>query len=184
MTVARKMTGNVSGRIPPPLLCRAVKVPAPVLAPVLAKVLASMRSCISGAVSVEFALVAPVLGLMVMAAADFGTVMYEKQRISNAARAGAQYAALNTTNAQNDAGIQAAVANSAQRDADEFTITTNYYCQCFDGSDSGCNDTCEGNDTPEVYIDVTVEYELETIFTYPGLSNPMGLSAQSIFRLR
>lgn len=136
-----------------------------------------------GAVAVEFALVAPVLIILLLIAVDFGAGMYEQQRIVGAARAGAQFAVFSTANAQDETLIQAAVANAAQKDASELDITSVYFCQCQSGASVDCTGTCDG-DAPEVYVRITVEYEHETLLDYPGLGNPMTLTAESEYRLR
>ncbi len=136
-----------------------------------------------GAVGVEFALVAPVLIIMLLIAVDFGAGMYEQQRIIGAARAGAQFAVLSTANAQDETLIQTAVANASQKDASELDITSEFFCQCQSGTGVSCTGTCDG-DAPEVYVRVTVQYQHETLLSYPGLDNPMTLTAESEFRLR
>ncbi len=52
----------------------------------------------SGAAAVEFALIAPVLGGLLLPMVDFGMGAYEKMRVENAAEAGAQYALANPSN--------------------------------------------------------------------------------------
>jgi Flp pilus assembly protein TadG len=137
----------------------------------------------AGAVSVEFALIAPVLITLILIAADFGVGMYEQQVIANAARAGAQYAALSTANAQDEGEIQTAVANAAQKDAADLETTSRVFCQCQDGTSVTCTETCDG-DPPEVYVRITVSFQHETLLSYPSLDNPMTLTGESEFRLR
>ena len=60
----------------------------------LLRVLADRR----GVSAVEFALIAPIFGLMLAAAADFGGVLYVKFGLENSVSAAANYALLNAPN--------------------------------------------------------------------------------------
>ncbi|WP_137127794.1 TadE family protein [Roseomonas sp. HF4] len=66
---------------------------------------ARRRRSQSGAVAVEFALVSPVLIVILLATADIGNAIQQMIRLEVAARAGAQIAMTNPTNS---AGIQTA----------------------------------------------------------------------------
>lgn len=140
-----------------------------------------VRRRTDGAVSVEFALIAPVLLILILIAVDFGVGMYEQQVIANAARAGAQLAVFSTVNSQE--GIRTAVANAAQKDAADLDTSSEIFCQCPGGAGVSCTATCDG-DAPEVYVRVTVKFKHETLLPYPTLDNPLTLTATSEFRLR
>jgi Flp pilus assembly pilin Flp len=72
----------------------------------------------SGASAVEFALIAPVLGVLLAGAIDFGGVVFVQLRVENAVSAGANYALVNAakitskTSESLAANISAIVANS------------------------------------------------------------------------
>src|SRR5579859_880174 len=54
-----------------------------------------LRDCSNGFATIEFALfAAPVLGLLMIGVIDIGTLLWDQMRVAAAARAGAQYAAM------------------------------------------------------------------------------------------
>jgi Flp pilus assembly protein TadG len=57
-----------------------------------------------GVSAVEFALIAPIFGLMLAAAADFGGVLYVKFGLENSVSAAANYALLNASNVSSSNG--------------------------------------------------------------------------------
>lgn len=84
-----------------------------------------------GSAAVEFAIIAPILGLMLAGVADFGGVIFVKFRMENAVSAGANYAIVNaskvtSTNASALASkISAVVANSGSASSGTNTVVIN-----------------------------------------------------------
>src|SRR5262245_30473044 len=66
-----------------------------------------------GGALVELALVVPVLFGLAIGVADFARVFSTSIALTNAARAGAQYAAVNETQSKDTAGITSAARNAA-----------------------------------------------------------------------
>jgi len=81
--------------------------------------------------AVEFAILAPVFGLILAGAIDFGGVVFTKFRIENAASAGANFALVNAANitAANGANlasqISAVIASSGSAASDTNTVVVN-----------------------------------------------------------
>ncbi len=84
-----------------------------------------------GSAAVEFAIIAPILGLMLAGVADFGGVVFVKFRMESAVSAGANYAIVNAskvtaTNASDLASkISAVVANSGSSSTGTNTVVVN-----------------------------------------------------------
>jgi Flp pilus assembly protein TadG len=84
-----------------------------------------------GAAAVEFALIAPVLGVLLAGALDFGGVVFVKLRVENAVSAGANYALVNAakitskTAASLATDLSAIVANSGLSSDGTNTIDVN-----------------------------------------------------------
>lgn len=89
----------------------------------------------SGLTTVEFALVAPVMILVLLTTYDLGNATWRSMRLEMAARNGAQYAFANPTDA---AGIVNAVQNAVAGWANVTILTPVMACKCDDGSGADC----------------------------------------------
>lgn len=143
-----------------------------------------------GIAAVEFALVATVLGLLLPAATDLALAVWANQQVGNAARAGAEYAAINTAgNGYNSSAISTAATSATSRSG--VTATSTNYC----GTDSASGVTqtcilpcsCTSGPTTGTYVSVTASATYTpilpamwgTILTHGSLK----LSATSVTRL-
>ena len=115
-----------------------------------------------GVVSVELAFIAPVLGFLILGLVDFGETISRKMQLANAVRAGTQYAL---------------VRKPVQGDVSQIT------CECPDATVITCDNSCPGNAERKSYISIVLEEDYWTIFTYPGLGNPIKLRNDAVVRL-
>jgi Flp pilus assembly protein TadG len=82
--------------------------------------------------AVEFAILAPVLGIILAGAVDLGGVVFTKFRIENAVSAGANYALVNATKISSANGsdlatkISAVIASSGSEASDTNTVIVNH----------------------------------------------------------
>ena len=139
----------------------------------------------SGAVSVELALVTIFLATLAVGSFDMARFGIEKVRVTNAARAGAQYA-IHADDAQLDTtAIEQAVRDDAEDDNNELTVTVGApYCSCPGAGVVACASTCaDGLYAPE-FIDVTVQGQIDFLFDYPGLPASFPITASSSMRIR
>ena len=144
----------------------------------------SFVRCLRAAVTVELALLAPVLMLMLVGVIDFGGAIYEQMQLTSAARAGVQFAIQSAANVDDTVGILQAVQNAGSLDTANVTITTTQFCGCPDGSAATCTDTCGGGGTPGTYVSITVVEQYSTLFPYPGIDNPITLEGNAVMRVR
>ena len=139
------------------------------------------RHCVSrGQSLVEFAVVAPVLILFLLAVADFGRVFFVSIALNNAARAGTQYGIQSPANAADVSGMQQA----AQKDASNISgvgATASEYCECPDGSTQACNLSPPCNDM-RVYVEVDTTGSFQTLLNYPGIPSSISLTGKSVMR--
>jgi Flp pilus assembly protein TadG len=93
-----------------------------------------------GIAALEFALVVPVLILLILATVDYGRAIAQSMRLSNAVRAGAQYA---LSFPDDVAGINARVTGALGGWTDVSVATE---CQCAGGTTSAtaCTEVCSG----------------------------------------
>ncbi len=140
--------------------------------------------CAAGNLSVELALVLPILVLMALGAYDFGRAFQEKHRLAGAARAGAQYAMHHA--AAEDIGdiIQSARDDAADTDG-ALDVTARFYCTCQTSGEITCGDPCpNAAESSFTYVDVDVRQELALLFTYPGVSDAVQLRGNVKMRVR
>jgi Flp pilus assembly protein TadG len=111
----------------------------------------------------EFALVLPVILVLVLGAIDFGRVYFAYVSVTNAARNGAHYASGSPVAAEDAGGIREAVLEETSDLLD--TSPTNPSVAVATGTDG------QGG----LYADVTVSYAFSPIFPWPGLPDSVEL---------
>ena len=149
-----------------------------------------------GSVLSEFAIVIPLVLLMIVGAVDFGRVWVLASASANAAQAGAQYGSQSVQLSANLDGIRDVVESDLEASAmvqstgeegmtiDDFTITPERYCECSGGAAIDCDDTCGGGAKPSVFVSVTVDSTFETIFDYPGIPSNIPVTRVAVMRAR
>ena len=149
-----------------------------------------------GAALVELVMALPVLIAVVVGTADFGRVMYTSHAVTHAARAGAEWGAQSTANADNTTGItnaaQNAVGEGAQADMTLTVATPVKTCQCVPDAPTTPSDldttndcsvtTCSSGQHLVISISVTVSKTFTTISPYPGI--PQSLPISRTMRMR
>lgn len=140
-----------------------------------------------GNVSIEMAFLMTFLLVLVMGAYDFGRLAMEQAGVTQAARAGAQFAVLDQTNATDTAGMIQAARNEAEDTANELNITARNFCRCpGDTTEVSCASNCPDGEYAPLYVEVTVQDSLDMLFDYPGLpeKGTYPLSSTSTMRVR
>jgi Flp pilus assembly protein TadG len=137
-----------------------------------------------GSALIETALIIPLFLLLFMGVADYGRVFYSADIVVHAAEAGAQYGAMNTTNAADNAGMQTAAVNSASS-ITGLTATATSFCTCgAGGSATSCSSTCVSYGTPAMYVQVKTQATFKTLASFPGLPHSIPLAATSTLRVQ
>jgi Flp pilus assembly protein TadG len=140
-----------------------------------------------GNVSIEMAFLVTFLLVLVMGAYDFGRLAMEQSSVTQAARAGAQFAVLDQANATDAAGMIQAARDEAEDTANELNITARNYCRCPGNStEVDCSSNCADGQYAPLYVEVTVQDTLDMLFDYPGLpeANTYDLTSTSTMRVR
>lgn len=120
-----------------------------------------------GMALVEFALMTPLLLLLLAGVVDYGMALRTASEVTAAARAGAQYGSQSVVKAADTAGIRAAALNAAPG-IQGLTISSARSCQCPEGGSVSCSGTCPGGRIM-VYTQVTAQASASHIFRYAGL---------------
>ena len=127
--------------------------------------------------AVEFALIVPVLALLMIGLMDFGLYINAEMKLENMARAAAEYVANggDSDNIQNDV-IAYGYPPDSVNSFDDITIITATTCECDDGEAVDCSGTC---DTDSGYMRqffaVELDLQYTTVFPYPGLPDSIQL---------
>ncbi|HUY87707.1 MAG TPA: TadE family protein [Pirellulales bacterium] len=132
------------------------------------------RSGRPGAAAVEFAIVLPLLVLLLLGGADFGRCFYSAMAITNAARAGAEYGCMHPFDASAQVAWQAAVQQAA---IDELSGSP-----LFDVTKLTvvANSITEADGTSRVEVQTT--YPFQTIFTWLYAPAPLTLQQTTVMR--
>lgn len=132
---------------------------------------------------VELAIALPILLLLTLGVIEFGRAAYYSIEVSDAARAGAQYGAQGLAYAANSTNITQAALNSVPDiSSGNMKVTVEpQSCVC-PGTGAVTGGACAGVlgcPYPMVYVTVTTDYPLSTLFQYPGLPPSFNLNGSS-----
>lgn len=133
-----------------------------------------------GTVTIEFALIAPVLLLLLLHVVDFGLAFNQRMKLESAARAGLQYAMFDK---DNTVGIQAAVTGATDLDADDMTVTVTEFCEC-NGVTATCGVSCDDGAWPGTYVQISATSQFNAIFSVYGLQDVFNLEGSAIGRVQ
>ncbi len=138
-----------------------------------------------GNVSIEMAFLVTFLLVLVMGAYDFGRLAMEQSTVTQAARAGAQFAVLDQSNATNTAGMEQAAKDEAEDPG--LDVQADNFCRC-PGSSAKvpCGNNCPDGQYAPLYVEVTVNETIDMLFDYPGLpeQGSYTLTSTSTMRVR
>ncbi|MFA7429944.1 MAG: TadE/TadG family type IV pilus assembly protein [Rhodospirillaceae bacterium] len=120
-----------------------------------------------GTVAVEFALLVPILMLLLVASADFGMAFREKMQAEKAARAGLQYAIYDP---KDNAGISSAILLATGLTAGDLSVTVSRFYECANGTRPAKPGFCAAGDWPGTYVRIEITKPFTTIMTWGGLT--------------
>jgi Flp pilus assembly protein TadG len=137
-----------------------------------------------GVAAVEFAILAPLLILMLIAMVDLGIGILRKMQVENAAHAGGQYAMLLGFNSSS---IATAVSSATSFTGITVSPAPTKFCGCPTTSGvtvTDCSATCTGGSTAGSYVTVSAQAQYDTLFSYPMIPKSFVLTAQSTVRIQ
>jgi len=140
----------------------------------------------TGSSIIEAAVLAPVLLLLLLGAADFGRGYYLAEEVAGAAHSGAEYAIQNPGNVSSDStGIETAAKDDAPEVPNLQVATPTWGCECSDGSSysASCSTVPTQCATNWVYkVTVTASAGYTPLFPWPGLPTSFALSSSATMR--
>ena len=154
-----------------------------------------------GVAVLEFAVVTPILVLLLLPLVDLGLGFYVKTQLMTAAQAGTQYAFVNGwsgTSTTTQTSILSAVSNATGLGSVSASPAPALACGCADGttivysspggafSPSSCSTmtACASGQKPGAYVTVSTQVSYKPVFTYLIFSGTTTLSATSTVRIQ
>ena len=134
----------------------------------------------SGASLVEFALLLPVIVVLLIGLIEVGRYTYFAILAANAARAGAQYGAQNTQKALDTPGMRSAAELDGQS-LSQWSVSANHLCSVNGGTLGGCsNPPATGT---IYYVSVQVNGTFPSLLHFAGIPNNVPVSGNSVMRV-
>jgi Flp pilus assembly protein TadG len=128
----------------------------------------------------EFALLTPILFVMLIGAVDIGRYTHFRMLLGNSAHAGAEYGSLNVSTVLDSTGISSAATNDAPT-ITGIAVTPGYGCTCADGTGTTtvCTTTMCSSSHRILYVTVVAKATFKPLFNYPfiGSSIPVTQTA-------
>jgi Flp pilus assembly protein TadG len=118
-----------------------------------------------GTALLEFALMLPVILMLLAGVLDYSLLMRTAISVADAARVGAQYGSLSAANASNTSGMQNAALNAAP-DVRGLTATAVKVCKCSDSKTVSCSGGSCSPGPVRVYAQVTASTTAAPIINY------------------
>jgi Flp pilus assembly protein TadG len=144
------------------------------------RLMAFARCCL-GNVSVELALLAPILLLVFLGVAEYGRAYSEQLSLSRVARAQLQYAVENLGATSVIDEISA--LSKTMPNGDKVTFAAARSCSCL-GASIDCYTVCDGTSLPDMEVQVTATRELTPLVFFPGHSGKLEIDAVASMRVR
>lgn len=138
----------------------------------------------SGAAAIEFGILVPLFGLMVISVADIGLGVYRKMQVEDAAQAGAQYA---IARGFDTSGISGAVTSAVNSTAVTASPTPIKFYGCLNGTDINVvpsGTSCPDGTQARTYTTVYAQGNYSTLFNYGVVPEAYTINAQSTVRLQ
>jgi Flp pilus assembly protein TadG len=148
----------------------------------------SLARAEDGVSTIEFAAVATFLCLLLMGVFDFGLAFWEQMELANAASGGADYVMANGYTSSD--AVSSAVTSATNLSG--VTPNSTPVCGCptstgvksVSGTYPTCGTSCSGvtggSGTSVPYVTVTASVSYSTLFSWPGISSPVTLTATAI----
>ena len=129
-------------------------------------------------VAIEFAIVVPVVFLLLFGVINFGLILGNQNQFNAVASAGMLYA---FGKSSSPTAVQTAMTNSAPN-LTPLTVTATQFCQCLNGANIVCTKTCAGGVVPGTYVTVTAQSQVNLIALNFILQDPFVTTIQGTIR--
>lgn len=137
-----------------------------------------------GAAAVEFALIAPLLAMMIILTVDLGMGIFSKMQVEDAAQAGAQYAIIHGFDSS---AISSVVTNATSNSGISSSPAPVQFCGCPSAAGitaASCSGVCSTGNAPGTYVTVSAQGTYSTLVNYSIVPSSYTFNAQSTARLK
>ena len=135
----------------------------------------------AGVAAVEFALIAPILILLMVGLTDMGLYIKSRMQLEQISRASVDYVMQGGD--ENNIGTDVLNYYDAEH-ATSYSINTERFCTCADGETQDCSAlNCGAGDYSRQYFQVTLNRTVSTLFPYPGIPDELQLQGSARMRL-
>jgi Flp pilus assembly protein TadG len=141
------------------------------------------RRAASGAAAIEFAIIAPVLLIMLGAIVELGLGFRQAMQVQEACEAGALYTA---QHGWDQAGISTAVVNAISGAGISASPAPRLFCGCPNATgvtEISCATTCSGGVAAGQYVEISASAPRVVVLT-SGLPVPSTITGKSVVRIQ
>jgi len=135
-----------------------------------------------GSALLELALSVFLLLMVLTGVIEFGRMFYFSAEVANAARAGAQWAAINPGHPNNLTAMQTAATNDAV-DMTNLTATASEFCECDDGDSVNCTTGTCASGAVRTYVQVKTSAPYSTMGSYFWMPSSFNVTAKAVLRV-
>ncbi|GHF11250.1 hypothetical protein GCM10017044_01230 [Kordiimonas sediminis] len=152
-----------------------------------------IRKNTSGSITVETALILPILILMCMGTVDLALAINQKMMLSNAVRAGMQYGIVHKPIDGDYSEILAAVRNALPDSArNTVVLTSSMHCSCLDtnnaiacvNSSTNSDTICDDGSLRASFLKIELRATYNTLLNYPGVVDGGQINFQEEINVR
>jgi Flp pilus assembly protein TadG len=138
-----------------------------------------------GQALIELALIVPLFTLLLLGAAEFGTLAYQGIEVSNAARAGVAYGSQSAATAADISGMQSAAIDDGTDVAGLSAQAKQFWsCSSTPSTQNSSPPTCTGSGNHVLhYVQVATTAALSPAIHVPGLPSSYTLQGIAIMRV-
>ncbi len=133
-----------------------------------------------GVAATEFALLTPVLVLILMGVIDFGMYFNERMQMENLARASVDYVLAGGNENNIMQNVIVPNLDDPEEEQSEIDMTIEDVCECDDGDTVSCSTgSCGSGDYKRRFFSVNLSRNYSTVFPYPGIPASMEISGHA-----
>lgn len=130
-----------------------------------------------GVAAIEFALIVPILLILMLGLIDYGLAMFTKMELTGAVRAGAQLALSDKDDIDK---IKQAVVDATNNAIPLASVSAVQTCKCDDETTVTCGDDCGDSSDNRYFMTITASQ----VFSYIFLTTPVTLVETAIIRTK